>query len=92
MSATPATSAPASRAASTAVNGLAPVVVTSSTMSTRRPDIERTLDALLHSVLFLGLADHERVDRALSGMHDRRGHRVGAEGEATDRVVIPIGR
>src|SRR5699024_10835994 len=38
------------------------------------------------------LAHHKGVDRSARGVQDRRGGGVRAEGQSTDRVVVPVGR
>ena len=58
----------------------------------------RALDQPLHAVLLGRLAHDERVDRrrvallGRRGVQDRVGHRVGAQGEAADGGVVPVGR
>ena len=84
----PTTSNPNSRAASIAWIVDAPVVQTSSTITTRAPFSLETLDALSGAVLLLGFANEEAVEFAAD--HRNRHHdRVRAHRQAADGLRFP---
>jgi CRP-like cAMP-binding protein len=75
MQTTAATTMPASRAASMAVMVEAPVVQTSSTMTTRAPFAIEAFDAAAGAVGLLGFADEEAVDQRRSRVSRARARR-----------------
>ena len=93
ITATPTTSAPASRSASTAVS-TEPRWCWCPRREHPAALDRRALDPALQAVGLLCLADDERVQPLPGGgggVQHRRRHRVRAEGQAADRVEVPVG-
>ena len=70
------------------------MVLVSSTASTRRPATGEPSMRRCRPCALPCLADDEGVEpltRRGGGMQHRRGNRVGAEGQAADRVEVPVG-
>ena len=91
MRATPITSAPASRAASTAVSGLAPVVdhvLDDDDPASRR---RRSLDPALHAVLLLRLRTTNESIVPPAGVEHGGADRIGTERSGHLRRRAPVG-